>query len=364
MKVIFILNLFCNPNSIKRIEEFKAKGYDVEAYGFDRKLGVVNVPENIDMKVIGEFSNSMPYSKRIPILYLGIKKVLENRNTKECLYYLVGLEVALCFLAQKHGRYIYEEADLVQTVFNNKILERIFEVLDKMVIRMSVVSVFRSEGFLKYHFKEKVPSNVYVIPNRLNPSVGNLSAVRHKDIDINKLKIGFVGFIRYKSIFNFAKVFCNNFPLCEFHFYGTFTTSGNEKLFSPLKELSNCFFHGKFTSPDDLPSIYSQIDLVLSAYDITSENVRYAESNKIYEAIFFETPIIVTSGTYVAEKVKKLGIGYAIEAMNDNEIVCFINNLTKESLDEKKECMRRINKRDVINVNDQFFEKLNNLLKG
>ena len=35
-------------------------------------------------------------------------------------------------------------------------------------------------------------------------------------------------------------------------------------------------------------------DMVVATYDVTIENVRYAEPNKIYEAIFFETPIILS----------------------------------------------------------------------
>ena len=362
MKIVFILNLSCEPNSIKRINEFQARGYDVEAYGFDRHLGVNNKPDDVDVRIVGDFSNSLPYLKRLPIIYKGIREVLQNTSHQECLYYLRGLEVALCFLILSRKQYIYEEADMVHVNFNNHLLKRFMEMMDKMVIKKSLLSVFLSEGFLKYHYGNQNPANVHVIPNKLNPLIVNCPYVSSQKLDVQRIKIGFVGIIRYRSIYNFARIFCQNFPQGEFHFYGVFSTGEDEKTFLSLKNYKNCFFHGKYTNPQDLPQIYSQIDMVLSTYDVDKENVRYAEPNKIYEAIYFETPIIVSSKTYLAEKVERMGIGYAINAMNDDDVVRFISQLTERDLQRKIDNTRKIDKRDVINVNDSFFNKLESLI--
>ena len=266
---------------------------------------------------------------------------------------------------QSKKAYFYEEADLVHTSIKNKWIKYLYERIDKSTIRNSILSAFRSEGFVKYHFEDKVPENVFVIANRLNIAVKNFKVLPKRDIILNKLKIGYVGFIRYNSIFNFAKVFCSEFPQHEFHFYGTFTTENNKQKYLELSKYNNCFFHGSFKSPDDLSSIYADIDLVLSTYDVSSENVRYAEPNKIYEAIYFETPIIVSSGTYLAEKVRRLGIGFDINAMDRNAIINFINDLTIEKLQIAFKNTRKIDKDQVLNINDKFFElisrKISNL---
>ena len=95
---------------------------------------------------------------------------------------------------------------------------------------------------------------------------------------------------------------------------------------------------------------------------MSSENVRWAEPNKIYEAIYFETPIIVSSETYLADKVRKLGIGYDVDAMNEQSIVGFINRISKVGIEETVKSIKKINKETVINRNDVFFEKLENML--
>ena len=102
----------------------------------------------------------------------------------------------------------------------------------------------------------------------------------------------------------------------------------------------------------DLPDVYGSIDLVLATYDVKYENVKYAEPNKIYESIYFETPIIVSSGTFLAKKVKRLGIGYDVNAMNEEEVVAFVKNLNEEDLSKKRANAKAIEKRKTLNIND------------
>lgn len=359
--VVFIVNLSINPNSIKRINEFCSKGYEVEAYGFSRGYPSVNKPKNVEMKIVGEISNSTSYFKRIPIICSGIKEVLRATKTQDCLYYLVGLDVAIIFSILSRATYIYEEADLVHVDLPNPFFQKMLEFVDKYIIKKSLLSVFRSEGFIQYHFKNNRPENVHVISNRVSPLVEGIPSVISQNYNPESPRIGFVGFIRYRSVLNFAKVFCENFQQGEFHFWGICTSLEGKKAFAKLKNYPNCFFHGQFKSPEDLPSIYSQIDIVLSAYDLDSENVKYLESNKIYESIYFETPIIVSKGTFLAEKVKRLGIGMSVDVSNDSSVLDLLHSLTTDKYMTYMKNIRKFDKKSVLNINNDFFEKLKRL---
>ena len=362
MKIVFIVNAIGMQRCIKRIDEFANRGYEVEAYGFDRGVKVNNRPESCEIQAIGYIDNSVSYIKRLGTIYNGIKKVLDGKaQQNDVVFYLFGLDNAMFFNLLSKKKYIYEESDLVHTYMKSNLAIRFFEWIDKRAIRNSLLSVFTSEGFIRYHFGENAPKNAFVIANRLPPAVRKLQLISKKPFDKEHLSLGFVGFIRFKSIFNFAKVFCENFPESDFHFFGTTNIEPDRLMFEPLKKYPNCHFHGAFKHPEGLPEVYSQLDLVLSTYDVENENVRYAEPNKIYEAIYFETPIIVSSGTFLAEKVKELGIGYDIDAMNDDDIKQFINNLSFDSLQERVSNTMRIDKRETMNINDAFFERLNDI---
>ena len=220
------------------------------------------------------------------------------------------------------------------------------------------MSVFRSEGFLKYHFGNAYPDNVYVIPNRLHPDVLTLPQVNYIWEDYGCIRFAFVGGIRYNTIFTFAETVLKHFPQHQFHFYGKFSTKAQEEQFSVLNRFSNCFFHGPFKSPDDLPTIYSNIDVLLSAYDVRGINPRYAEPNKLYEAIFFDKPIIVSSNTFLADKVAQLGIGYDVDALDEKKVIELVGSIDIRSIKEKKARIANIDKYSCINNNKVFFDKL------
>ena len=113
----------------------------------------------------------------------------------------------------------------------------------------------------------------------------------------------------------------------ELHFFGKSLAQSEKERFAELEKYTNCFFHGEFKSPDDLPKIYDQIDVLLCTYDIKTASPRFAEPNKLYESIYFKTPIIVSSNTFIAEKVNRLGIGFDIDPYNNESVKAFIKTL-------------------------------------
>lgn len=357
-KIVFVVNALHMQRCIKRIDEIAEIGHTVEAYGFDRGVDVRKRPLSCNIEVIGRINNSTGYVKRLSTIYNGIKRVLESTKDEDVVYYLFGLDNAMFFMLQSRKQFIYEESDLVHTYMKSGIARRFFEWVDKKAIKKALLAVFTSEGFIRYHFGTHKPKNSIVIANRLPLTVEELPKADKKVFDIKHLSIGFVGFIRFKSIFNFSRVLCQKFPHHEFHFYGTIDNDNDRRLFEPLKAYTNCHFHGVFQHPNDLPSIYAQLDLVLSTYDVENENVRYAEPNKIYEAIYYKTPIIVSSGTYLAEKVNELGIGYDIDAMDDKSVVNFISGLSKESIKEKQAAIDKIDPQNALNINNDFYNAL------
>ncbi len=360
MKVVFILNSLSAPIGAKRVNEFLEQGYEVEVYGFSRKLGLGNFHERVKTFVLGEILASTSYCKRLPLMVSAIRNVLEKYKKTDVIYYLFQLDVALAFriCANKKCRYIYEEPDLMHTHFKNQILRKTFEIIDKDIIKKSLLSVFTSEGFLEFHYKNKRPDNICLIPNKLNSKVIGLP-IKPKSYVNNNLKIGFVGMLRYDSIRNFIKVVCEQYNNVDFYVYGK-VNDKERKSFNELLKYRNYHFEGAFSNPDDFPKIYANIDLVLASYDVNIENVKYAEPNKIYEAIYFETPIIVSKGTFLENRVKALGIGYSVDAMDEKDINGLMSDIINNGIKEKVEGCKKIPKTECINKNDMFFELLKN----
>lgn len=356
-KVVFILSSSINQNAIKRMDEFRKHGIDVEGYGFKRHESSNISAEGIHINEIGAYDNSMSYKSRIPIIRRGVLEVIRIYKHSDVLFYLFGLDVAGMFRLQSSKPYIYEEEDLMYTYIGNKALRNLFTLIDRHIVNKSVRTVFTSEGFANYHFGDKWPEKICIIPNKLKKEVIEYPGLE-KQTDISHLQFAFVGSFRFQSVYNFAKVVLSNFPNHTFHFFGAASGKENEELFNTLKAYNNCVFHGRFKNPVDLPSVYSQIDLLLSTYDVQYINVKFAEPNKLYEAIYYDTPIIVSSNCFLGDKVEKMGVGYALDALNDDEVVTFVKSLTLDSINEKQKAIKAIDKQYAIDDNSDFIENI------
>lgn len=357
---VFIISNIHLPRCANRVNEFVNRGCKVEAYYFDRPLYKHEIKTiKAPLHYLGDLeSGGSSYWGRVHQQYKKVKEVVEKYKNTDTVIYLFGFDMALVYYFCKIKLpYIFEESDLRHTYFKPSFIGKYLEYLDKRIIKRSLLTVFTSEGFYKYHFGDERLDNIVIVPNRLDPEILKLDRVGdrvRKPYNPESIKIGFVGSIRFKTVYNFVDVFCRSYPKGEFHFYGSPVRDNIEE----LKKYKNCFFHGVFSSPRDLPEIYSNIDLVLSTYDTDFENALYAEPNKMYEAMFFNVPIIVSSGTFVADKVNELGIGYDVNAMKDEEIQKLIGMLTIDSVNEKKKNMAKIPKEDLVSVNNELFAKL------
>lgn len=355
--IIFIASTITDSHCKNRIEQFIQQGYQVIVYSFRRDNEKTPTDLPYDVNIIGEIV-SANYLKRLQNYFKGIRALTsKHNNDQHILYYVFGLDLALFLrLFVKSKKYIYEEADLVQTYLPNKIITSIFNHIDRQTILHSLYTILTSEGYLKYHFRSgNYPQNILIIPNKLNPAILKYP-VLVKPTNIDHLRLAFVGGARFDSIDCFVEVFLSHFPQHEFHFYGPVEPRMNRF----AEQYQNVFYHGRFKNPEDLANIYKNIDVLLCTYDYRFDNVRYAEPNKLYEAIYFRKPIIVSTNTFLSEKVSSLNIGYSIDPFDTSSIVSFIQNLSLQSIQEKQDACSKIAQEDCLMNDELLFKQLVN----
>ena len=359
--VIFIVNSIKQARCIRRIEEFIDHGYQVEVYGFDREGDNRKMP-NLPLKTIGSFKNGSDYFNRLRTIRNAIKKNIGHQLApQDTLFFLFNLDIVLAFrsIYGSYYKYIYEVSDLTELVVRNTLVRKFLIWQNRISMQNAAHVVFTSEGFCDFY--NQIPRDkISVIPNKVSP---NCPRTENLDRILNpqKIKIGFVGIIRFETILKFARA-CSAYNNIEFHLYGLISEGDQYAL--ELKRLAdtsyNIIMHGPFRSPNDLPSIYEKIDLVLSAYPPTP-GVIYAEPNKLYEAIYFRCPIIVNQGTFLGKKVGHLNVGYVIDAMNENSIKQFLEALNASDYQAKVDACKSIPQNECINRNDDFFKQIENL---
>lgn len=325
MQINFILNSVNDAHSIKRVDDFKKQGHDVKIFGFLRDATTSKIPNAI---ILGCFSNKQSYKKRISTYYKGIKCAFKEEKRQDILWYYLGLDVALfALLVGKKRTYIYEECDLVQLYIRSSLIKKILEKIDKVIIRLSKKTLITSEGFIDFHYhKRRVPNNIVLVPNKLTNDILQYPVI-HRQLNMGHIRFAFVGVLRAKSLLSIANSISKNFPQHNFSFYGFIAPTFSEK---DLPQRANINYHGRYQSPNDLPSIYSKVDVLICTYDISGDNVKYAEPNKLYEAIYFGCPIVVSDKTFLAQKVKSLNIGYSVNPFDEQKVIELVKRIEYE----------------------------------
>ncbi len=356
MKINFVLNSVLDAHSLKRVNDFKEFGFDVKVYGFVREQEA-NI--HTDATVIGKFSNALSYRKRIKIYFHGINNLFKREKDENVIWYYLGLDVAMfAVLLRRKQKFIYEECDLVQTYIANKSLSRALESMDKLIIRKSLLTLMTSSGFLQYHYKDYHPHNIMIVPNKLSPKIKEYPAPRLHSPDSHHLRFAFVGGVRYASLLSIAQLITSNFPNHEFHFYGFISPTLQTV---NLPKADNIFYHGRFNSPEDLNGIYSNIDILVCTYDTDEENVKYAEPNKLYEALYFNCPIIVSKGTFLSKRVQELNIGYDVDAYQEEDVKTMVKHIEKDVYN-KVNYISSMDKSSSID-DDSYLRKIDNYIK-
>lgn len=362
-KIIFILTSLQDPHALKRIQEFQKKGYEYEVYGFSRNIGFGN-QLNMPHTELGKMTNGTGYFSRLKVLKPALRQLACKYKDQDIVFYCFGLEIAFFIRRYSSKPYFYEECDLMYTYlkFPLSLLVPLFKYWDRQLVKHSLESVFTSEGFIEYLFGEKIPHNVTLIANRLDTSIldFNWNDLPPKRADLKNLNIIFNGSLCDKHVLYFARTVAKEFPHIKITFNGTIQKFDDEHtaVIEALRESSNVSFSGKFKNPDDLFKLHENANLLICTYNTMYENVRRAEPNKLYEAIFFRTPIVVSSGTFLAKKIRSLNIGFDVNAADPQAVRDFISNLTPDVLDEKSRACAKLPLAFCINDNAEFFQKI------
>lgn len=354
MKIIFVMNSINDAHANKRASDFKKQGHEVKLYGFLRHE---NMKYDNSAEVIGRFTNDMSYANRFSIYVNGLRKLFSREKDDNVVWYYQGIDVALfATILNRKGKYIYEECDLAHTYIHSKWIQIVLECIDKRIIRKSKKTVVTSEGFIQYHYgtTDKCPSNVVLVPNKLSHEICDFKIQEKKAVDLSRIRFAFVGGLRYPALLSIADIITKDFPHHEFHFYGFVSPTITK---DQLPQRNNIFYHKAYKSPEDLPDIYSNVDILVSTYDASKVNVRFAEPNKLYESIYFGCPIIVSSGTFLAEKVHRLGIGYDVNPYSKESIRQLISQISSD-YSTKQSALSNMDKKDAIDNQNYVNEIL------
>lgn len=341
------------PRIHHRIIQINKFGYKTKTYYFKREFNRINNFENDPESVcLGTLKDGKFY-KRILKIKAASKKVKKENYSKSA--YCFGWDGALVAILSGYTKIILEIGDLRITPETKRLKKLFFKPFEYFILKRINSLAITSDKFRDYFSSYSLNINYIHVKNQLPESI-IFNREFKKTFSNDKIRLGYIGSIRYKTIFSLKDLIERYPDKFDIKIYGG---GPLEKKFKQECSMNKSIsFFGPFKNPKDLERIYSEIDVSYVAYDTDSYNVRVALPNKLYESIFFQVPIIVSKNTYLSEYVSSYGIGYIIDSQDLNKSLELISSINNQDLKTKAINISKIDDEEIIFNTDKFGAEL------
>lgn len=306
MKVLIVCfsNLRGAPYIYPYIDVFQKNGTSYDVVYWNRH----DIQETLDCGQLFAYNHPMADSvdKKIKFFrmcqYASYVKKIAKKGKYDRILVLTSLPGVLMshFLTTTYkGRYIFDIRDhsYEQHGFYRKKI--------KFLMENSVQNVISSEGFRNF-LPEADAILCHNCPKELTAQAHS-EGVRAAD---GKVHISFIGGVRYAKAYLHVLRGIANHPRIFFDFYGFGTDIPLLQEFCKENDIRNVAFHGAYT-PAEKPEIIEKSDVVFNVYG-TDLHVKYAVSNKYYDALIYKKPLMVSRGTTM--KAISEGFSYSVDS--------------------------------------------------
>lgn len=245
--------------------------------------------------------------------------------------------LVLCTSLKKKSQIlIYENLDMPS---GGRFVFNIIRYLERISLKKTDAISYASRFYLPYY--TRFHGQHFVLENKVPEFMA--IPIEHTTQEDKKLFIAFNGGLRYAEIFKNLFEAVNGLDNVSLDIYGG--DSGEEEVIKKYAEgINNITFHGPYKY-EEIPAIYSKMDIVWAVYPSNDFNVKHAISNKYHESIFYGVPGIYAKDTLLGELAdsNKTGYqvdGYSVECIRD--LIIKIRNNKQAEIVEKRRNMESL----------------------
>lgn len=367
MKIIYILQVSSHARYWRRIDKMESLGVQSSVFAFERDNFYAGTKKTRQYESLGNIEQEK-YMKRVFPLIKSIK-TMRSEIKKANVVYTFGMDtfiigwLATLFNGNK-PKFVYEVGD-IRTIFTNKgIIPKIFRIIEKIILKRTDLLVVTSEAYIQEYFKGIQKSkklNYHVIENKPELEL-NVSNMKYKGSNNQKIRIGFFGVLRCYRTLEVLKRLMTEYE-DKFELYIRGIISQGKDIVDEMKLLDNVKVEGEYKVPDDLPSMYNQIDIIWACYPYKGKEISnrmWAKTTRFYEACYFKKPMITLKGTQDSYYVTDKGIGLVLDLSDIDSSVEQLSKLTLKEINEMVKCYNEVSA-DVYtysNEHEKLIEKL------
>lgn len=369
MKIAFLLPVVSHVRYHKRIRALKNLGVQPVVLAFEREY-YKGKPVPGGYESLGSLRHSRYYKRLIPFVKVLFKVRAKAKETDAV--YAFGLDMLLlgwlaCRGLGKPFKAVYEVGDIREILLGNRMLSRCLRWLERFLLRRTELTVVTSKAYISGYYQGiQGLTNLHylVIENKLDAGV----SVPEPNFSTNSpggiLRIGYFGVIRCRRSLEILKetakqsngrvqVYIRGIPL------------GVGDLEKEVQSTPYIKYGGQYVVPDDLSTIYGQVDVVWACYPYQGTetgNYRWARTNRFYESCYFKRPVFAQTGTEDGRVIDALGLGACLDLSNIEAAVKRILSITRTDLNQWQQNMARLPKEIYMLTNEH--ERLLKMLES
>lgn len=325
----------------RRVRAFREDGMDVVGFMMRRRESETREWDNVDLGLTrdGAFLN------RALKVFSGARIASNAREQLMMadVIYARNLDMLACaFLAKRKcglaTPVIYESLDVHRLLTREDPIGAAFRMLERALLKRSAGLVVSSPAFVRHHFERRygVLDKCFLVENRLaagleyGARVGPERSASSRDS--GRLRIGWVGNLRCKRSLDLLCAVADRFPdEIDIRLHGQ-PARTEIKVFEPLIDVRpNMSFLGRYRAPEDLASIYGDLDLVWAGDFMEAEtNSVWLLPNRIYEGGYYAVPSVAPAGTETAAWIERHGCGFTLAEPIEKTLLSLIEHLVHD----------------------------------
>lgn len=352
-RILFLLQVVGHPRDAKRIKMLQDEGFEVEALAFERKYHKGRMPDcHVTKLGVIEHGN---YIARL-LKFIKVLPVVRSGILRNDFIYASGQDMA--FLGYLAGLWLgkpiaMEVGDLTSIQTASGLKGKVFRMFDAWLTSRYSLLVVISEGFLNTYYRKwlRVKTIGLVLQNKLEggPFMSNKADLPALHVDDHfasdrALKIGYFGLLRDYWSWQILTTLAAQHPK-RFEVVLAGLPINPANIFELATNFPNVTYLGEYRSPEDLPSLYQQVDMIWACYPeikIDDWNLRWGRPNRFYESCFFKKPCFAREGSLFADDVKRYNIGCLIRDIDVQKVVDQIAATAHKHFKEWHESMLKL----------------------
>lgn len=335
---VILIGFMPNPRIYKRIA-LEKELFDLHLICWDRgksMLALSSEAPGCETHCIAIPAGDDPVKRAVPYAKFNARVMKLLKELDPDIIHVQGLDMLklACRFKKRSAKkvsVIYEVADLHRLLVDkqtNPLRRMAQSYLRREDIRLTKQIdklIITSELYYDTYFSAFVPAEKKLFI----PNMPDLSAFADfaRPPRQRPLTVGYIGAVRYKKQ---MKNLIEAAEKCDLPLLIAGYESEPVEIQPLCEEYAKGEWVGRFDFQSQAAGLYARCDIMYSVYNADMANVRVALPNKLYEAVYCQTPLIVAKGTYLEKLVNEWGIGVGVDHREPDELIRVLRRMNDD----------------------------------